>query len=73
MHDVEAHDLLLIGNVKMGLVNGKELDSEFTGRVVIAEDKAGEPKIKLYQVWAVCSHTLKSSQQHLILNRIQHL
>jgi hypothetical protein len=53
-HDTEGLDLLIIGNVTMGLPNDKEVAGEFTARIVfVADEKQGNPKIKLYTVWAV--------------------
>jgi hypothetical protein len=53
-HDAKALDLLLIGNVEMGLANGKTVAGEFTARALLADVEPGKPRIKLYQVWAVC-------------------
>jgi hypothetical protein len=52
-HDAKALDLLLIGNIEMGLTNGKTVRGEFTARVLLANAESGKPRIKLYQVWAV--------------------
>jgi hypothetical protein len=53
-HDAHALDLLLIGNVEMNLANGKYVAGEFIARVLLVEAEADSPRIKLYQVWAVC-------------------
>jgi hypothetical protein len=57
VHDTHGRDLLLIGRVGMGLANGKSVSGEFVARVLLDESaEEGKPRIKLYQVWAVCSY-----------------
>ncbi|KAH7161087.1 hypothetical protein EDB81DRAFT_333875 [Dactylonectria macrodidyma] len=49
--DRNASDLLFTARVAMGLRNGKQVEGEFTGRLVISDPQTGSPKLCLYQVW----------------------
>ncbi|KAH8886620.1 hypothetical protein GQ53DRAFT_769189 [Thozetella sp. PMI_491] len=52
--DEAASDLLFIGNVAMGLRNGKSVKGEFVGRITILNPESEHPLIQLYQVWGHC-------------------
>lgn len=52
-YDQQATDLMLVGDVKMALTNGKYLAGDFAARILLEKGLDGDPKIKLYQVWAV--------------------
>jgi hypothetical protein len=49
-------ELMMIGRVHMGLVNGNDVSQDFTAQVVLSRTQNGELRIKSYQVWAVCDH-----------------
>lgn len=51
--DSDGSDLLFIASVIMSLRNGKQVEGEFTGRLVIADTKGPNPRLSLYQVWGV--------------------
>jgi hypothetical protein len=51
--DSKGSDLLLIGKVDMKLGNGKGVSGEFIARIVVSGATTSQPKMKLYQVWAV--------------------
>lgn len=51
--DSDASDLLFIASVAMGLRNGKHVEGEFAGRLVIAGARGPNPRLSLYQVWGV--------------------
>lgn len=51
--DKNASDLLFTARVAMGLTNGRNVEGEFTGRLVIADPQTASPKLLLYQVWGV--------------------
>jgi hypothetical protein len=51
--DLDGSDLLFIGHVAMDLHNGKSVAGEFTGRLRIENATSSEPKLLLYQIWAV--------------------
>jgi hypothetical protein len=55
-HDRNAMELMMIGRVHMGLVNGNDVSQDFTAQVVLSRTQNGELRIKSYQVWAVCDH-----------------
>lgn len=72
--DSSSLDLLLIGNVEMGLANGKDILEEFTARVLISPEKSGRLRIDLYQVWAVCISFFNFFRCYLITDlRTPHL
>ncbi|KAH7013821.1 hypothetical protein EDB80DRAFT_381839 [Ilyonectria destructans] len=51
LSDNNASDLLFTARVAMGLTNGRNVEGEFTGRLVIADPQTASPKLLLYQVW----------------------
>lgn len=51
--DSDASDLLFIASVTMGLRNGKRVEGEFAGRLVISGTGGPNPRLSLYQVWGV--------------------
>lgn len=51
--DSDASDLLFIASVTMGLRNGRQVEGEFAGRLVIADARGSNPRLNLYQVWGV--------------------
>ena len=52
--DKKATDLILVGELKATTKSGKDFRQEFCARAVVAEDaSAGNPRLSLYQVWAV--------------------
>lgn len=62
--DCDVSDLLFIANVTMGLRNGKQVEGEFAGRMMIADARGLNPKISLYQVWGVRdSHAKKGDNE----------
>lgn len=46
-------DILLIGRVTAKFKNGKEVEHEFTARIVFEGDTRVDPKGTLYQIWVV--------------------
>lgn len=51
--DSDSSDLMFIASVTMSLRNGKQVEGEFAGRVVIADTRGPNPRLSLYQVWGV--------------------
>lgn len=51
--DSKGSDLLLLCNVAMKLGNGKGVGGEFIARMVVSGATTSQPKLKLYQIWAV--------------------
>jgi hypothetical protein len=58
MSGPDGSDLLLLGEVEVGLSNGTSVLSEFAARIKIGVNGAGEPRIQLYQAWAVSYSSL---------------
>jgi hypothetical protein len=64
MSGPDGSDLLLLGEVEVGLSNGISILSEFAARIKIGVNGTGEPRIQLYHVWAVSpSSIIKCSCQ----------
>lgn len=57
--DSDASDLLFIASVIMALRNGKRVEGEFAGRLVISGTRGLNPRLSLYQVWGVQNVHLK--------------
>lgn len=53
VHDKEAMDLMLIGNVEMVLKNEKSISGEFTARILFSNGIDQKKRIQTYQVWSV--------------------
>ncbi|KAJ0121873.1 Type II inositol 1,4,5-trisphosphate 5-phosphatase [Diaporthe amygdali] len=60
--DTDASDLLFIASVTMGLRNGKQVEGEFAGRLLIADATGSNPRLRLYQVWGDSSALMKALQ-----------
>jgi hypothetical protein len=52
--DSDATDLMVVGTVVQGLVNGKSVSGEWAARILLERGPVGNFKIKLHHVWAVC-------------------
>lgn len=63
--DTDASDLLFIASVTMGLRNGKQVEGEFAGRLLIADATGSNPRLRLYQVWGVCNSSWKKKDNEL--------
>lgn len=44
---------MFIGHVAMSFSNGKSVAGEFTGRLRVENATSSQPRLLLYQVWAV--------------------
>lgn len=57
VNDEAGCDLMVLGRVKMLFRNGKDLEMEFAGRLLLdAESQTGgQPRLKMMQVFAVGS------------------
>lgn len=62
----DASDLLFTARVAMGLRNGKHVEGEFTGHLVIADPQTASPKLHLYQVWGV-SNTSSNRETAILI------
>lgn len=48
----ECDDLMLIGNLKMELKNGNDVEGQFIARVQVEGVDSTAPRMKFYTVWA---------------------
>jgi hypothetical protein len=62
----EAEDLLIIGQVTVGLKDGIAKRGEFVARIALTESQTSNPKIKLYKVWMVSPSRLQVEEYRLI-------
>jgi hypothetical protein len=62
----EAEDLLIIGQVTVGLKDGIAKRGEFVARIALTDGHTSNPKIKLYKVWMVSSNQLQVEEYRLI-------
>jgi hypothetical protein len=61
-----AEDLLIIGQVTVGLKDGIAKKGEFVARIALTEGQTSNPKIKLYKVWMVSPNELQVEEYRLI-------
>ena len=48
-----GRDVMMQGNLELVLKNGMVLEMEFVARMVVDDAQAAEPRVVLWQVWAV--------------------
>ncbi len=46
-------NLLIVGNLRAGLQNGNQVDTEFVAQIDLEGVRQGEPRATLYKVWGV--------------------
>jgi hypothetical protein len=67
--DKSGRDLVLLGSVQTVFRNGKDLESPFACRILVDQSshEAGEPRLSLMQVFAVCRTLAASMKPWMVL------
>jgi hypothetical protein len=51
--DEVGGDVMMVGSLELGLKSGMMLEVEFVARMVVDDALAAEPRVVLWQAWAV--------------------